>query len=238
MLSLDPLLLAAWALVVLVPGVAVARIIQRQGSRLALRLAGCRLTGSGLRALEARGPFLLASNHCSYIDVLVLLALLPLEAAFVAKKEVLGWPFLGRIARRAGHLTVDRGDTLDSLATVTKVAEGVRAGCSVLVFPEGTFTPAAGLRPFRLGVFKVAADTGTPIVPLALAGTRRVLRDGTWLPRPGPITLWAGAPVAPPSGDWRGMVALRDRVAGDIEAHCGESNLHPGAADQEPNKPA
>jgi 1-acyl-sn-glycerol-3-phosphate acyltransferase len=95
----------------------------------------------------------------------------------------------------------------------------------VLVFPEGTFTAAAGLRPFRLGAFKTAIDTGVAVVPLALRGARRVLRDGTWLPRPGPIQLWAGDPIQPQEQSWRAVVELRDRAAEAIGAQCGEPRL-------------
>jgi 1-acyl-sn-glycerol-3-phosphate acyltransferase len=127
--------------------------------------------------------------------------------------------------RRVGHITVDRFDAQQGVADAGRVAASLESGRAVLVFPEGTFTSAAGLRPFRLGVFKTAVESGTPIVPLALTGTRHVLRDGTWLPRPGPIHLWAGKPIPPEGSGWKAMVALRDRVADAIAARCGEPRL-------------
>ena len=105
------------------------------------------------------------------------------------------------------------------------MAATLRAGRSVLIFPEATFTAAAGLRPFRLGVFKTAVELGLPVVPLALQGVRRLLRDGTWLPRPGPLRVFVGAPVAASGDDWRAVVDLRDRVAAAIAAECGEPRL-------------
>ena len=105
------------------------------------------------------------------------------------------------------------------------MATAARRGQSVLVFPEATFSPTAGLRAFRLGAFKTAVETGVPVVPLALQGTRRLLRDGTWIPRPGEIRLWIGAPVAPQGKGWRDVVELRDRVRDAIAAHCGEPRL-------------
>jgi len=95
----------------------------------------------------------------------------------------------------------------------------------VLVFPEGTFAAAAGLRPFRLGAFKTAVETGTPVVPVALRGARRVLRDGSWLPRAGSVLAWVGAPLRPEGTDWRAIVELRDRAAQAIASHCGEPRL-------------
>jgi 1-acyl-sn-glycerol-3-phosphate acyltransferase len=95
----------------------------------------------------------------------------------------------------------------------------------VLLFPEGTFTAAAGLRPFRLGTFKAAVDTGVPIVPMALSGTRAVLRAGQAIPRPGPVHLWIGEPIPPEGDGWRAVVSLRDRVAAEIAGHDPEPRL-------------
>jgi 1-acyl-sn-glycerol-3-phosphate acyltransferase len=193
--------------------------------RFALRVAGCRMHVEGVEHLRGSGPFLLASNHTSYLDVALLLALLPMHFVFVSKKEVASWPFVGLFVRKAGHLTVDREDAHDSVAATGKVARAVEEGESVLVFPEATFTAASGLRPFRLGVFKTAVETGTPVVPLAVRGARRALRDGTVIPRPGPLRVWIGAPISPEGEGWRAVVHLRDRVADAIADHCGEPRL-------------
>ncbi|HEY6548366.1 MAG TPA: lysophospholipid acyltransferase family protein, partial [Vicinamibacteria bacterium] len=105
------------------------------------------------------------------------------------------------------------------------VQRAVSSGEKVLIFPEGTFTAAAGLRPFRLGAFKTAVETGTPIVPMALQGTRQVMRGDRFLPVPGRVTLWIGEPIAPEGEGWRAIVTLRDKVAVAIAAHCGEPRL-------------
>jgi 1-acyl-sn-glycerol-3-phosphate acyltransferase len=150
---------------------------------------------------------------------------LPLDFVFVAKVEATRWPLVGLFLRRGEHLSVDRGDAQDSLATNERVAATLRGGRSVLVFPEATFTAAAGLRPFRLGAFKTAVELSLPVVPLALQGVRRMLRDRTWLPRPGRLRVFVGAPVAPAGSDWHAVVDLRDRVAAAIAAECGEPRL-------------
>jgi 1-acyl-sn-glycerol-3-phosphate acyltransferase len=105
------------------------------------------------------------------------------------------------------------------------MAAAVSAGRAVAVFPEATFTAAAGLRPFRLGAFKVAVETGTPVVPVAIRGARRVLRGDDWLPRPGTIRVWIGEPVIPDGADWAAALRLRDRIAEAIAAQCGEPRL-------------
>jgi fatty-acyl-CoA synthase len=95
----------------------------------------------------------------------------------------------------------------------------------VVFFPEGTFVAATGLRPFRLGAFKAAADTGAPVVPLALRGTRQFLRGHDWLPRPRPLHLFVGAPLSAEGAHLGALVRLRDEVADVIAEHCGEPRL-------------
>ena len=225
--------LPVWLLVVLVPSRRLAFRLGRITARVALRLGGCRLEVEGLEHVRSAGRLVLASNHASYVDAPVLMALLPFNFLFVAKKDVLSYPLIGPFVRRAGHFAVDRSDVQDSVASSADVTRALESGARVLFFPEATFTAAAGLRPFRLGAFKAAVATGTPVVPLSLQGTRRVLRGETWLPRPGRIRLWVGAPIAPEGENWRAIVALRDRVAEAIAEHCGEPRLDIVAAGPE-----
>jgi 1-acyl-sn-glycerol-3-phosphate acyltransferase len=220
-----PLGLIFWALVAVLPGRRPAFALGRVIARLLLALAGCRLSVEGLENLRGKGPFVLASNHSSYVDSLALLALLPLKFVFVAKREILSWPLVGTFLRKARHPTVQRWDAKQSVADTEAITGILHANESVLFFPEGTFTAAAGLRPFRLGAFQTAAESATSVVPLALRGTRHVLRDGTWLPRPGPIHLWVGSPIAPESRAWHAVIGLRDRTVDAIAAHCGEPRL-------------
>jgi 1-acyl-sn-glycerol-3-phosphate acyltransferase len=165
--------------------------------------------------------------------VAVLTALLPIDFLFVAKREVLGVPLVGAIVRRCGHLTVDRWDALQSVTDAGLVARALREGRTVLFFPEGTFVAATGLRPFRLGAFAAAAVAGVPVVPLALRGTRRVMRGDWGLPRPGRISLRVGDPAFPEGTDMASLVRLRARVADAIAAHCGELRLDLVAAGPE-----
>jgi 1-acyl-sn-glycerol-3-phosphate acyltransferase len=214
-----------WLAVAAVPGRRAAFALSRIGAWVLLRVAGCRLSVEGAENLRAPRPLVLASNHAAYADVPALVALLPLDFLFVAKDEVRSWPLVRALVRKAGHLTVDRWDARQGVADAGKVARALEEGDSVLFFPEGTFTAAAGLRPFRLGAFQAAAQAGAAVVPLALQGTRATLPEGTWLPRPRAIRLWVGPPVHAEGEGWRAVVALRDRVADAIAAHCGEPRL-------------
>jgi 1-acyl-sn-glycerol-3-phosphate acyltransferase len=87
-----------------------------------------------------------------------------------------------------------------------------------------------GLLPFHMGAFITAAEAGAPVVPVIIRGTRSMLRDGSWLPRPGTITVVIGetAEADPATGDkdnWKRAVSLRDRVRAEILKHSGEPDL-------------
>jgi len=231
--ALPLLLLPTWLLVAVVPSRRFAFALSRFASHAGLRLAGCRLEAEGRERLSRPGPLVLAANHASYADVAALLALLPSGFLFVAKREVLGFPLIGAFVRRCGHLTVDRWDVLQSVSDADVVGRALRDGKTVLFFPEGTFVAATGLRPFRLGAFLAAAFASAPVVPLALRGTRHVMRGDWGLPHPGRISLRVGEPVAPDGTDMAALVRLRDRVADAIAADCGEPRLDLVAAGPE-----
>jgi fatty-acyl-CoA synthase len=232
-LVLPAVLLPAWLVVALVPSRRLAFVTSRIGTGLVLRLAGCSLAVEGLERLPGSGPLVLAANHASYADVAALIALLPLDLLFVAKRETLRYPLIGTFVRRAGHPTVDRWDARQSLADTDLATRALAAGEVVVFFPEGTFAAATGLRPFRLGAFKAAADAGARVVPVALRGTRQVLRANEWLPRPGPIRVVIAEPASPSGADLPSLVRLRDTVAEAIAARCGEPRLDLVAAGPE-----
>ena len=225
-LTLPLVVLPAWLAVALAPSRRFAFAAGRLAARAVLRLAGCRLetAGRGTAGLP-RGPHVLAANHASYVDILALMALLPEDFVFVAKREVLSYPAIGTFVRRCRHVTVDRWDAQQSVADAEAVDRALGAGERVLFFPEGTFVAATGLRPFRLGAFRAAAAAGVPVVPLALRGTRQVMRGDWSLPRPSRISLWIGDPVAPGGTGLADLVSLRDATADAIAARCGEPRL-------------
>jgi len=95
----------------------------------------------------------------------------------------------------------------------------------VVIYPEGTFTPAPGVRPFQLGAFKSAVDSNRPICPVVTRGAREILRDKTILPRFGRITITFG-PLIPPNGKgWQDLVRLRDATRAIFAKNSGEPLL-------------
>src|SRR5262249_2994364 len=157
-----------------------------------------------------------ACNHTSYFDVLPLMMIgdgVPYR--FVAKSEVHQMPFIGTFLRQMGHLSFNRLDAESRLKQSREMEDFLRNGESVFVFPEGTFTAEDGLRPFQLGAFKASVVTCAPIIPVSISGSRTVLRDGTFLPRPSSITITLSPPIYPlqsqsADADWQEIIRLRD----------------------------
>ncbi len=189
----------------------------------------------GKEHMETPGAKIYASNHASYFDVLPLMLGLGVSYRFVAKMEVGAMPFIGTFLKQMGHLKFNRTDPESRLRQAQELEEFLRHGESIFVFPEGTFTPEDGVRPFQLGAFKAAVATGVPIIPVSLTGTRRFLRDGAWLPRPTSVTITLSAPIYPrtaankstsaDSTDWHELIRLRDATRAAIVRYSGEPIL-------------
>ncbi len=215
-------------LVRLVPAGRAARRVTAWMARIAMTIAGLRPRVHGRERIPA-GAALLVANHGGYLDFLICAATLPVDVRFVIKGELREVALLGLALRKAGHVFIDRHSAARSLADLDAVVALLREGQQVVVFPEGTFSPEVGMRPFKLGAFRLAGETGVPIVPCAITGSRKALRDGTWLPRHVPISVQVLAPIAPHGREIADLVGLRDRTADAIAAEIDEPQLFAAA---------
>ena len=217
--------LPGWTLVLLGLPRRALRGIVRHGSHVYLALAGVPLEIRGQEFLNGRkGPFVFVSNHASYLDPLPLMAALDLDYAFAIKREAFSWPLLGRIFRRLEHVPVDRENVEESAQSAEALRAVLATGRSLVLFPEGTFTRATGLRSFKLGAFQLAGETGVPLVPIALVGTRRLLRDGTWIPRRVPVAVEVAEPLHA-SRSFADVVRVKEEAAEVLARLSGEPRL-------------
>ncbi len=209
------------------------RKVLRWTCRIALRLTGLfpKVTGAEHLATvirqsqEEHSTFLVVSNHASYVDPLIVASVCPAEIGYVAKLEAASWPMIGRIIRKCGFVLIDRNEASRAASDGEQIALQLKEGSPIHVFPEGTFTPESGLRPFQMGAFKSAVETGLPILPLSIKGTRAVFRDGTLFPRPGSVEAIFGPLFWPQGKGWPEMVRLREGVRKDILKYCGERSI-------------
>jgi acyl carrier protein len=219
-----------WAIVRLIKDHRAAGRFTSAALKVLFALIFCRVRVAGKEYMDTPGAKIYAANHTSYFDVLPLMMGLGVPYRFVAKMEVHNMPFIGTFLRQMGHLSFNRTDAESRLQQSQEMEALLRNGESVFVFPEGTFTPEEGLRPFQLGAFKAAVATGAPIIPLSIKGSRKVLRDGTYLPRPSSIALTLSPPIyaresATPDAAWQELIRLRDATRDAIASHTGEPVL-------------
>jgi 1-acyl-sn-glycerol-3-phosphate acyltransferase len=169
---------------------------RRAWSPSCLWLAGCKIDLSPLPSLPA-GPLIFASNHESALDIWALVSRLPRSIRFVAKKELFEIPIFGWYMRLGGHVSVDRRRHGPAVQSLRRAAESVRAGTSLIVFPEGTRSLDGRVHPFKKGPFVVAMEAGVPMVPVAISGTGRITPKKIIAIWPGRIRIAVGEPVDP-----------------------------------------
>ncbi len=195
-------------------------------------LQGVRIEVKGLDNLPRGGNFLLVSNHPSYIDSYVVPAALPIQFRFVAKVELtrnlISRLFLGRLDTEF----VERFDKQRGIADARRIGRGAGDGAPVCFYAEGGTSRVPGLRSFQMGAFVVAAESRLSVVPVAVQGTRSILRSGSWFPRPGRVTVTVGPPVDPPAAGnptdaWTEAIRMRADARRFVLAHCGEPDLAP-----------
>ncbi|WP_435099543.1 AMP-binding protein [Arhodomonas sp. AD133] len=199
--------------------------LARRCVRLAAAMTGIRIQREGIEHLTDCGPCVLVANHASYLDALVLTAALPRDFRYLAKRE-LGRNALVRVLlRRLGTLFVERLDPQAASEDTQQAFVAIERGDSLAVFPEGTLHRGAGLGAFHMGAFVAAVRNGIAVVPVALRGTRSLMRGSDWLPRPGPVGVCVGAPLEPHSDGWSEAVRLREASRTFILDRCGEPDL-------------
>jgi 1-acyl-sn-glycerol-3-phosphate acyltransferase len=176
------------------------------------------LTVEGADKVPPDRAFVYMSNHQSHIDIPVLYATVPSRTLrMVAKTELFRIPGLGRAMRAADFIEVDRGDRARAVASLERAEALIASGVSVWIAPEGTRSPDGQLGRFKKGGFHLASATGTPIVPVAISGTRDVLPPHTTSMRRGvPVRVVFGTPL-PVAG--REVPELMNEVRAFLAAH-------------------
>jgi 1-acyl-sn-glycerol-3-phosphate acyltransferase len=196
-------------------------------SRLGARCLGIVPVAAGER--PAAGSLVVA-NHQGYADVVTIGGLFP--SIFAARHDMRAWPMFGALAASGATIFINRDNKRAGYKGVAQVTAALRAGATVVAFPEGTSTDGSGLLPFRTGVFQAAVDAGAAVVPAAItyvaidgapvtAENRDVVGWFRGEPFLGHILSLAGRrrtdaevvfgpPIAPPHGDRRSLAAAAE----------------------------
>jgi 1-acyl-sn-glycerol-3-phosphate acyltransferase len=215
--------------VLVLPGLARRRKLGQLAARLIVGGTRTPFLVHGAENLPVSQPCVVICNHASYADAVALLAAFPFgfRFAFLVKRELAARWAARLVIERTGMLPVERADVQRSVQDAGLAAQRLQDGDSLVVFAEGTLRRTAGLHPFHLGGFEAAAQARVPVVPVAIRGTRAVLRGDQWFPRRAAVSIAIGAPVPPPASadPFAAALALRDAARAFILQHCGEPDL-------------
>lgn len=140
---------------------------------------------SGREHIDPKQTYLVMSNHQSHYDVAVIYYVLGSKIRMVAKRELFEVPVFGSAMKAAGFISVDRGNNASAIASLEDARRALEGGTPIWIAPEGTRSPTGELMPFKKGGFVIAVETGTPVLPVSIAGTREVLPAHGRASRPG-----------------------------------------------------
>ena len=167
------------------------------------------------------GPFVVVANHQSILDIL-LLSRMPREMKWVAKEELFGVPWVGVMLRMSGDIPIRRGDVESGGEALARAKVYLSRGMSVMLFPEGTRSRTGQLLPFKSGAFRLAVESGVPVLPVAVHGTARGMpKGGPWV-NPCRATARLLEPVDAAAYGSDGAARLRDEVRRRIQAAVDE----------------
>jgi 1-acyl-sn-glycerol-3-phosphate acyltransferase len=201
---LNSLLLPVWTMLWVSAGVLAVTVTrdrdlfyrwQQLWARGLFRLCGIDLVVSGRENMHPGQPYVIVANHASYMDIPALFAALPAPPQFIAKRELLRIPFVGAALRWGRHVLIDRGNRTSARDSLEQAAAHVRQGAAVLVFPEGTRGTTDQIAKFKTGAFRLAKQGNAAILPVGIAGTRRVLPKHGRLLRPTRVSVRIGPPL-------------------------------------------
>jgi 1-acyl-sn-glycerol-3-phosphate acyltransferase len=187
--------------------------IMRLWGRIFLAVAGTRTTVEGIERIHPSASYVFTGNHISNIDIPVIVRHLPVPVRFLAKKELFRVPVLGGAMSAIHIVKTDRqAGTAAHRVINTQVTRVVAAGISLVIYPEGTRSRDAEMKPFKKGAFRIAIENGLPVVPMTITGADRVWHPGGKLIYGGTVKLVIHEPIPTEGMTTADIDGLRDRV--------------------------
>ncbi len=221
--------LLALLAMVFVPGMERRRRIAQLTARTFLRASGMRLRLEGAELLPEESCVVVA-NHTSYLDGVILIAVLPSRFAFVIKKEMDRVPLASLLLRRIGSEFVDRVNRHKGAMDARRMLRRASSGQSFVFFPEGTFSKQVGLLRFHTGAFATAVRAGCPVVPVVVQGARTALKWNAVAPTPTVIHVEVLTALRAATDDRDAAIHLREQARAMILERLGEPDLASGTS--------
>jgi len=169
--------------------------IARLWARILLKLSGVKVEVLGVEHVLRDRPQIFMSNHQSGFDIFIVLAYIPGQFRWIAKKELFRIPVFSLAMKKAGYIEIDRQHRDQAMMSLNRAAQKIREGKSVMSFPEGTRSRDGQIKPFKQGMFHLALQAGVPIVPVTIVGASEIMPKRSLRIYPGKIRLIIGHPI-------------------------------------------
>jgi len=176
---------------------ACAHAIARKWAQSGLSMNGSSIQLIGVENVPESGGVLFVANHQSNFDIPIMIAHVPRDKGFIAKLELLKVPSFSRWMKYIGCVFIDRKDPRQSLKDINDAAERLKAGHSLVIFPEGTRSADGTVAPFKAGGLKLALKAKVPVVPVTISGSKNIMPKGTSLIKSASVKVIISPPLVP-----------------------------------------
>lgn len=165
-------------------------------ARMIVQAAGIDLHTENVERLDPAQRYILVSNHSSYFDIPCIFAAIPQPIRFMAKVSLFKIPIFGWAIGRAGFIPIDRKNRRTAVKSFDLAAQRIRAGNTIVIFPEEGRSSHRYMRPFQRGAFLLAIKSEKTVAPIAVDGTFNVFPVGAKTVKPGRVTIRVGTPIS------------------------------------------
>jgi len=176
---------------------ACAHAIARKWAQSGLALNGSSINVIGIENVPRSGGVLFVANHQSNFDIPIMIGHVPRDKGFIAKLELSKVPAFSRWMKYIGCIFIDRRDPRQSLTAINNAAERLKAGHSIVIFPEGTRSADGTVGPFKAGGLRLAIKAGVPIVPVTISGSKNIMPKGTSIIKSATVKVVIAPPLQP-----------------------------------------
>lgn len=191
-------------------------------ARRLIEMSGTEVQVKGIENIPDQSPVLFVGNHQSNFDIPLLLGYIDKPKAFIAKIELKKMPLISSWMELMECVFMDRSDIRQSAKAIGQGAKNLKAGYSMVVFPEGTRTEDGILLDFKPGALKLATKSGVEIIPVTINGSKDIMTKGSRLIRPAKVEIIISEPI-PMNDEWKkDTIALADQIRGIIAKNLGQ----------------
>ncbi len=196
-------------------------------SRLILAIFNIKVRIKGLENISKKQNYIYISNHASAMDIPALIHGIPDQIRFLAKQELGKIPFWGWLLKYGGYILIDRKNPKRAIKSIQRAIEKIKSGVSVLVFAEGTRSVDGKLLPFKRGGFMLAIKSKTPVIPVTILGSHKIMKKHKLEINPGTIEILLDKPIQVEDFSGKdGEIKLMELVREIIEKNLEKQNIN------------